>query len=160
MKKLLAINAELCTGCRLCERVCSVFHEGVSNPARSRIHIIKWEAESFYLPMVCQQCEEPVCVAVCPKSATTKRSDGSGVVTINYELCIGCHICVAACPFGGTSVDPMTNKIIKCDLCDGDPMCVKFCETGAIEFVGLEAAVLKKKRKAGEKISQLLRRFV
>ncbi len=159
MKKLLVINAERCTGCRLCERVCSVKHTGASNPARSRIHIIKWEGEGFYLPMVCQQCEDPVCVAVCPKGASQKSTNKPGV-TIDYDLCIGCHMCVAACPFGGTAVDPIAERVIKCDLCDGDPLCARFCETGAIEYLEVDRAVLRKKRRAGEKLSLLLRRYV
>jgi len=44
MGKVLAISPEKCTGCRLCELVCSVYHDGVSNAARSRIKIMKWEA--------------------------------------------------------------------------------------------------------------------
>ena len=159
MKKLLVINSDKCTGCRLCERVCSVHHEGVSNPARSRIHVIKWEGEGFYLPMVCQQCEDPVCVAVCPKGATQKRPDKPGI-TIDYDLCIGCHMCVAACPFGGTSVDPVGEKVIKCDLCGGEPMCVSFCDVEAIEYLDTSKAVLRKKRRAGEKLSELMRKFV
>ncbi|MFH1434599.1 MAG: 4Fe-4S dicluster domain-containing protein [Pseudomonadota bacterium] len=158
MKKLLVINSDKCTGCRLCERVCSVQHEGVSNPARSRIHVIKWEGEGFYLPMVCQQCEEAVCVAVCPKGATKKRPDRPGV-TIDYDLCIGCHMCVAACPFGGTSLDPVAEKVIKCDLCGGEPMCVSFCDAEAIEYLDTDKAVLRKKRRAGEKLSELMRKF-
>jgi len=159
MKKLLVINTEKCTGCRLCERVCSIEHEGVSNPARSRIHIVKWEGEGFYLPMVCQQCEQPVCVAVCPKGATQRNPSKPGI-TIDYNLCIGCHMCVAACPFGGTSVDPVGDKVIKCDLCGGEPKCAMFCLAGAIEYLDASQAVLRKKRKAGEKLSTLLKRYI
>jgi carbon-monoxide dehydrogenase iron sulfur subunit len=159
MKKLLVINVENCTGCRLCERVCSVSHEGVSNPARSRIHIIKWEGEGFYLPMVCQQCEDPVCVAVCPKGASRKSPDGPGVI-IDYDLCIGCHMCVAACPFGGAAVDPVADKVIKCDLCGGEPRCAEFCDAKAIEYLDVDKAVMRKKRRAGAKLSALLRKYV
>jgi anaerobic carbon-monoxide dehydrogenase iron sulfur subunit len=61
MEKFLTVNAEKCTGCRLCEQVCSVVHEGVSNPAKSRIQIVKWEDEGRYIPMICQQCEDAPC---------------------------------------------------------------------------------------------------
>jgi Fe-S-cluster-containing hydrogenase component 2 len=57
MDKMLIVDHEKCTGCRLCELVCSVFHTGASNPSRSRIRVIKWENVGFYLPMTCQNCE-------------------------------------------------------------------------------------------------------
>jgi Fe-S-cluster-containing hydrogenase component 2 len=69
MGKVLAISPEKCTGCRLCELVCSVFHDGVSNASRSRIKIMKWEAEGLYIPMSCQQCQDPQCVRFCEVKA-------------------------------------------------------------------------------------------
>ena len=56
MSKLIIIEQSECTGCRQCELVCSVKHTGTANPARARINSVKWEAEGFYLPMLCQQC--------------------------------------------------------------------------------------------------------
>ena len=69
MAKVLMIDYEKCTGCRICEQVCSVKHEGVSNPARSRIKIVKWESEGRYVPVGCQQCESAPCMAICPVQA-------------------------------------------------------------------------------------------
>jgi carbon-monoxide dehydrogenase iron sulfur subunit len=51
MAKTLYIDYQKCTGCRLCELVCAVFHDGISNPSRSRIKVMKWEAEGLYIPM-------------------------------------------------------------------------------------------------------------
>ena len=65
MGKVLQINLEKCTGCRLCELVCSVFHDGASNAARSRIKVVKWEQEGLYIPMSCQQCQDAPCMIVC-----------------------------------------------------------------------------------------------
>jgi len=47
MGKVLVINYEKCTGCRLCELVCAVMHDGISNPTRSRINVMKWESEGL-----------------------------------------------------------------------------------------------------------------
>ena len=55
MAKVLVVNQERCTGCRLCESVCTVKHDGVVNPMRARIKIEKWEHEGLYVPMICQQ---------------------------------------------------------------------------------------------------------
>ena len=55
MAKALYIDYEKCTGCRLCELVCAVKHYGISNPARARIKVMKWEQEGVYVPMSCQQ---------------------------------------------------------------------------------------------------------
>ncbi len=158
MQKILIIDHERCTGCRLCELVCSVKNAGVSNPSRARIHIIKWEMEGFELPMVCQQCESAPCMAVCPVDALSRDGHLERVV-IDYDLCIGCKLCVVACPFGGMGIDTMARKVIKCELCDGDPACVKFCQPQALQYVPASTVNLRKKREAGLRFSELMRRF-
>lgn len=159
MQKVILVDQDKCTGCRLCEMVCSVKHEGVSNPSRARIGIIKWFMEGFFMPMVCQQCMEAPCVAVCPKDALS-RDDELGVVKLDYDLCIGCKMCVTACPFGGMGIDTVANKVIKCDLCDGDPQCVRFCFAGALQFVEANAVNLRKKREAATKLADLMSKVV
>jgi Fe-S-cluster-containing hydrogenase component 2 len=96
-KKILTVDPEKCTGCRNCELVCSVRHNGVSNPSLARIQIVKWEDIGVYIPMSCQQCEDAPCMAVCPKDAIYRDEDLERI-RINHELCIGCKMCVAACP--------------------------------------------------------------
>ncbi len=157
MEKILVVDHEKCTGCRLCEMVCSVKHTGVSDPTRSRIHIIKWPMEGFELPMLCQQCEEAPCIAVCPQDALS-RDPIPGCVSVNYDLCIGCKMCVTACPFGGMGIDVVARQVIKCDLCDGDPVCVRFCDPGALQFVPATSVNLIKKREAGQKLSEVMKR--
>jgi carbon-monoxide dehydrogenase iron sulfur subunit len=98
-QKILKVDFEKCTGCRLCELVCAVKHHNVSNPARSRIRIIKWESEGIYVPMVCQQCEDAPCVAACPAKALSRNPE-TGRVELDYDKCIGCRTCVSVCPFG------------------------------------------------------------
>lgn len=157
MANILMIDYEKCTGCRLCELVCSVKHEGVSNPTRSRIKIVKWEMEGRFIPMSCQQCESAPCQAVCPVKAIS-RDENLNRVDIDYDICIGCRICVAVCPFGSITYDTLAKRAIKCDFCDGDPACVKFCETGAIQYVDASVVSSVKQRAAAEKFSGIMRK--
>ena len=159
MEKILIVDHERCTGCRLCELVCSVKNTGMSNPTRSRIQVVKWEMEGFQLPMLCQQCESAPCMAVCPKDALS-RDEGLGRVAIDYDLCIGCKLCIAACPFGGMGFDAVEKRVIKCELCDGDPTCVQFCQPEALQYLPASTVNLRKKREAGAKLSELMRRYV
>jgi Fe-S-cluster-containing hydrogenase component 2 len=137
--------------------VCAVKHTGVNNPSRSRIHVIKWQFEGFDLPMLCQQCEQAPCITVCPKHALS-RDQALGRVVLDYDLCIGCKLCVAACPFGGMGIDVVSRQVIKCDLCDGDPACVRVCDPGALQFVHASAVHLLKKRDAGSKFAEVMRK--
>jgi Fe-S-cluster-containing hydrogenase component 2 len=152
MAKILMINHEKCTGCRLCEIVCSVFHEGVSNPSRSRINIIKWEAEGLYIPMSCQQCEDAPCMTICPVKAIS-RDQALDYVKIDYDVCIGCRSCMAVCPFGAMGFNVIDRKVFKCDLCEGDPQCVRFCDVKAVEYVDANQINILKKREAAQKQS-------
>ena len=152
MAKILMINHEKCTGCRLCELVCSVYHDGVSNPTRSRINIIKWEAEGLYIPMSCQQCEDAPCMTICPVKAIS-RDQALDYVKIDYDVCIGCRSCVAVCPFGAMGFNVIDKKVFKCDLCEGDPQCVRFCDVKAVEYVDANQINILKKREAAQKQS-------
>ncbi len=152
MEKVLMINYQKCTGCRLCELVCSVMHDGVSNPARSRIKVMKWESEGLYVPMSCQQCEDAPCMNVCPVKALSRDED-LGFVTVDYDVCIGCRSCVAVCPFGAMNYNVIDKKVFKCDLCGGDPQCVRFCEVKAVEYVDADRVSNYKKKDAAERLS-------
>jgi len=158
MAKVLMIDYEKCTGCRLCEQVCSVKHEGVSNPARSRIRVVKWEEEGLYIPMVCQQCEPAPCIYACPTKSRS-RDDHLARVMTDYDRCIGYKTCVVACPFGAVCFDPLAKKVISCDLCDGEPVCVKFCETRALQYVEDGDINKKRQRIAAEKLYEAKQSF-
>ena len=149
--KVLSINHEKCTGCRLCELVCAVKHDGISNPIRSRIKVMKWEHEGLYIPVSCQQCQEAPCLSACPGGAISRNEDLARV-EVDYNLCIGCRTCVSVCPFGAMGFNHIDKKVIKCDLCDGDPQCARFCEVNAIEYVDACDVAIVKKKTAAERI--------
>jgi Fe-S-cluster-containing hydrogenase component 2 len=158
MRKIILPSYERCTGCRQCELVCSVKKTGKSAPSRARISIVKWEGEGLFFPMICSQCEEPFCMKVCPKKAIEK-DEKLGHVIINYEICIGCHLCVIVCPFGGMGIDEVEGKVIKCDLCEGEPICVRFCKREALEYVERTEVTLRKKRILLEKLIPIIRKI-
>jgi Fe-S-cluster-containing hydrogenase component 2 len=135
----------------LCELVCSVKHDGISNPVRSRIRVMKWEAEGLYIPMSCQQCQDAPCVTGCPVKALS-RNEELGRVEVDYDTCIGCRTCVSVCPFGAMGFNTVDHKVIKCDLCDGDPQCVRFCEVKAVEFKDAGDVSIVKKREAAQRL--------
>lgn len=159
MAKCLSILHNKCTGCRLCELVCAVMHDGSSNPARSRIKVMKWEAEGLYIPMSCQQCQDAPCMNVCPVKAIY-RDENIERVMVDYDVCIGCRSCVAVCPFGAMSFNVMDRQVFKCDLCDGDPQCVRFCDEKAVDFVEANDVSILKKRTAAERLSTVERGIV
>jgi tetrathionate reductase subunit B len=94
-----------------------------------------------FLPRLCNHCERPSCVEVCPAGATWQRQDG--VVEIDYDLCIGCAACVNACPYDARFIDPTTNTANKCTFCSQRidqgllPACVETCIGGARQFCDL-----------------------
>ncbi len=138
MSRSILIDANRCTGCRSCELACSASKEGEFFPERSRIRILSNPMEGWSRPTVCLQCEDPMCMVVCPVQAIskTKTPQGDHLVEIDRGKCIGCHRCMVVCPIGAIEFFPNV-KSIKCDLCGGDPQCVKFCFYGCLHFVDL-----------------------
>lgn len=158
MAKIISVDPTKCAGCRTCELVCSVKNEGIANPYLARIHVVKWEFECFEIPMVCRQCDNPFCMAVCPVKAIT-RDENLGRVVVDYNRCIGCRACVQACPFGGMKYDTRKQRVVKCELCDGDPTCVKFCSTQALQYVDPAQLDIKKKRESASRGYELIRQY-
>ncbi|MDK6864234.1 4Fe-4S dicluster domain-containing protein, partial [Nosocomiicoccus ampullae] len=67
------------------------------------------------LPRLCNHCDEPPCVPVCPVQATFQRKDG--IVVIDNERCVGCAYCVQACPYDARFINHSTQTADKCTFC-------------------------------------------
>jgi carbon-monoxide dehydrogenase iron sulfur subunit len=156
MFKTVVIDAKKCTGCRSCENYCSLKHEAASAPSRGRIHVIKWEREGVFVPVSCMRCQDAACERACPKHATY-RNYSTGAMEVDPNRCIGCLSCVFACPFGATFLDQQTGRILKCDLCDGDPTCVKVCPSGALTYEEVCSAAYHKLVRNAEQIPLLVK---
>ena len=93
---------------------------------------------SFFVPKLCNQCENPPCVQVCPVGATFKSEDG--VVLVDENRCIGCRYCIQACPYGARYLHPEKEVADKCTFCYHRitkgmlPACVEVCPTQARIF--------------------------
>ena len=97
---------------------------------------------TYFLPVTCQHCENPACVAVCPTGASHKLPDGT--VQIDKEKCIGCQFCAMACPYGVRYLNETERVVEKCTLCEqkiaqGElPQCVAQCGSRARFFGDLD----------------------
>lgn len=130
----------LCTGCQTCQLVCSTARRGRTSPILAAIgHFHNdFGSDRDYEPCPCLQCEEPSCLKICIYDAIL-IDPVLGIAVIDEEKCVGaeCGRCQVACPFSPPRIfgpDPDTNTFFKCDLCHGDPLCVRWCPNGALKF--------------------------
>jgi len=179
-----ALDISRCIGCRRCVYGCVEENNLSRDPQIHWIQVLEMEKEQgidflhsnlyydhekvpyeghFYLPVACQQCKNPPCVKTCPVKATWVEPDG--IVVVDYNWCIGCRCCMAACPYGARhfnwgkpSVPPekmntnthfLGNRprykgvVEKCTFCiqrvrEGlYPKCVEVCPTGSRKFGNL-----------------------
>ncbi len=178
VKFAFCLDLSACNGNRRCVEAC--VRENNLDPSINYIKVLEvpqgtmnleksdqyYEAETvprkdkFYLPVQCNQCDNPPCVKACPIEATWKENDG--IVVIDYDWCIGCRYCQAACPYEARHFNFKTPKIPresynpnqnylsnrvrpkgvmeKCTFClhrtrNGDyPACLEACPTGARKF--------------------------
>lgn len=159
---IMAIDLAKCDGCGKCSEACSKMH--FIPPTREWIKVLKIKDSEntapYYFPQPCYQCDNPPCTKVCPVDATFKRNDG--VVLIDNDRCIGCRLCMAACPYNVRSFnwelteetvevqrDPYSPErgyprkkgtVEKCDFCPDMaaagklPACAFICPMGAIYY--------------------------
>jgi len=117
------------------------------------VHVYTWEREGFSVPMMCQNCLDAPCIKVCTPHAMT-RDALTGRVNLDEDKCIGCKMCVQACPFGNAVWDELTSKVLKCNTCGGDPQCAKACPTHALEWVDDTVATRDRKRAFASKFKE------
>jgi len=122
-----------CIGCKICEVSCALEHGFEINPLASRIRVIRDDKKGLDVVGICVQCEEAPCIDICPVQAIS-IDEKFGAIIVNKELCIGCDQCEKVCPYYGIYLDIKSKKAICCDLCNGDPACVKSCPVNALEY--------------------------
>ena len=134
-----------CSGCRRCELACSMHHEDWMWPEASRIRVFM-PFPGLEVPHFCAQCDDYPCIASCPVDALSVDEETTAVL-VDEEKCTSCGNCIDACPGRVPFLHPETNKAVICDLCEGDPECVKVCrEAGynALQLVHEEPNVHRK----------------
>jgi carbon-monoxide dehydrogenase iron sulfur subunit len=101
-------------------------HEGWMWPEASRIRVFM-PFPGLEVPHFCAQCEDYPCVSSCPVNALSINENTNAVI-VDSEKCISCGFCIKACPGKVPFLHPDNNKAVICDLCDGEPECVKVCQ--------------------------------
>jgi Fe-S-cluster-containing hydrogenase component 2 len=120
----ISVDAEKCTGCHICEMVCSLHHEGVINLERSAIRVSKDDfGEITNTPVVCRQCKKMVCLA---SHTEADQEEHRGKYKWDDLSAI------ENCPFD--AVFAFNGVVMHCDLCGGEPRCVQYCSVEAITF--------------------------
>jgi anaerobic carbon-monoxide dehydrogenase iron sulfur subunit len=133
--KQLVIDVAKCTGCNQCSLTCGFKKTQSFDPCQSRIHLIQWEDICLSVPTVCQLCADPECIRACPSQALSHHPE-TGAILLDKDACTVCEMCILECPYQVMQLGP-DNLPTTCDLCDGDPACVKVCYPGALQFADL-----------------------
>jgi Fe-S-cluster-containing hydrogenase component 2 len=141
MSRIFRVTLDRCVACGKCELACAFGHGSEGRPAATRIHVFRRGPDKG-IPVVCLQCDQAACVAACPTGALV-RNETTGAIDVLRDRCIRCRLCVAACPFGNMAWDGAYQCVQKCDLCGGEPRCVPFCPTHALDYVESGPAAMR-----------------
>ncbi len=138
-QKVLFFDPSLCTGCRSCEAACTFNKYKVCDYDLSLIRHSFCATHKLFETVYCFHCENPLCLEACPSDAISK-DETTGIVKIDSMKCIGCQLCNYICPLSVPQFDNKKRVSVKCDLCDGDPECVKYCSPQALRFIQRDRA--------------------
>ena len=165
MRKAIVVNVDHCLGCRSCQIACAVAHSrsktlvgALAEEPRPMPRVTVEAVEGLAVPLQCRHCEDAPCMTVCPTEAI-HRPTPDGPVLIEQERCIGCRLCLVACPFGVMALSRDGRAMIKCDLCvdrlaEGAlPACVEACPVHALEYREVdEVAAVRRKAAARQMV--------
>jgi Fe-S-cluster-containing hydrogenase component 2 len=129
--KKIKVELDKCSGCRVCEIVCSYVHTKSFRPFASRITVLKDDVSGMDYPVVCHQCSDCKASRACSSSAITREQNCK--LKIDYKACIGCGACVKACKYSALKM--LDEVPIICDLCNDSPACVSRCPTRSLSYV-------------------------
>lgn len=142
---VMLIDLRKCVGCQSCTAACKFENNIPEGSFRTWVPDVEIgtypETRRAFLPRLCNHCERPSCIEVCPAGATWQRKDG--IVEIDYDRCWGCGSCVNACPYDARFINPVTKTADKCTFCAQRvdqgllPACVETCIGGARQFGNL-----------------------
>ena len=160
MTKKLVFDSEKCVGCYACAVACmdqnDINVSGGEPMLRQVMDVERFEAGEVriaHVSLACMHCDGAECLDACPSRAL-RRDLESGAVVVRSELCIGCHACAFACPFGVPRFGS-DGTMAKCDACYArtrfgyDPACTEICPTGALTFADVNVAMTAKQQRFG-----------
>lgn len=137
------VDAERCIGCHSCEMACKNEYQLEPKVRWRKVYPIKEDSfglpERNFMSLACNHCEEPACLKVCPVIAYTKRPDG--IVLHDQNKCIGCRMCMLACPYTVPQYSETRKKVQKCHMCAErqdqglKPACVTGCPMEALSVI-------------------------
>jgi tetrathionate reductase subunit B len=138
----MVVDVRKCIGCQACTVACALENQVPENHFRTmastyEVHDGK-KTGTYMLPRLCNHCDDPPCIPVCPVKATYQRPDG--IVVVDNTRCVGCGYCVQACPYDARFINPVTQTADKCTFCAHRlaagllPACVETCVGGARVF--------------------------
>ena len=153
-RKFVSADPDKCVGCQVCEYACSMSQEKTFNPLKSRIRVVRVN-QLANLAVTCRLCEDPPCVAACPRDALT-QSEETGLIAIDEDKCNGCGWCIEACDYGAIMLHPESKVVFVCDLCkeEGEPQCIKWCPEEALDLLTSDVLAQKARITAVKKLFQ------
>lgn len=147
--KVVFVEHNRCLACRNCERVCSFQKAGGFKSENTNIWVQIDMDQRIIFTLTCLQCEVAACLNICPANAI-RRDPHTGAVVVDENFCVGCRMCVFACPFGCMHFENLQHVAAKCDLCGGDPKCVKNCMAGALHYADINDLANMKRKKVDQ----------